>query len=223
MASIEAERRVRERYLGEETGLRPAVFESIRRLYSLPRLPANPYFFVATQLSAHSAHSANSVWAVRRIFPLHHTSDTRRGSSGAIERVERIARFSSSALSSCACDASEQQQKRFFFLFCFSPASNNKPTTSLKLSTYGGIHKPRVRKLKSPSRGRGLIVIVVIILFFPTRWRIPYRLSRRNPLTSSRVPPPSPSFPRVHFVSSLSLSLSLFLSLSSACSPFVFF
>lgn len=65
MASIEAERRVRERYLGEETGLRPAVFETMRRLYSLPRLPANPYFFVATQLSAYSAHSANSVWAVR--------------------------------------------------------------------------------------------------------------------------------------------------------------
>lgn len=68
LASIEAERIVRERYLGEETGLRPAVFETMRRLYSLPRLPANPYFFVATQLSAHSAHSANSVWAVRT-FP----------------------------------------------------------------------------------------------------------------------------------------------------------
>ena len=65
MASIEAERRMRERYMSEETGLRPAVFETMRRLYSLPRLPANPYFFVATQLSAHSAHSATSVWAVR--------------------------------------------------------------------------------------------------------------------------------------------------------------
>jgi hypothetical protein len=38
--------------------------EALRRLYSLPKLPANPYFFVATQLSAHSTHdSAGSVWA----------------------------------------------------------------------------------------------------------------------------------------------------------------
>lgn len=64
---IDAERVVRDRYLGEETGLRSAVFETLRRLYALPRLPANPYFFVATQLSAHSKHSAHAVWAVRHV------------------------------------------------------------------------------------------------------------------------------------------------------------
>ena len=44
---------------------RDAVFEALRRLYSLPRMPTNPYFFVATALSAHSAHGQRrSVWAV---------------------------------------------------------------------------------------------------------------------------------------------------------------
>ena len=53
-AQIEIERRVRKRYLGSsETKLRDAVFEALRRLYSLPRMPTNPYFFVATALSAH--------------------------------------------------------------------------------------------------------------------------------------------------------------------------
>ena len=65
-AQIEIERRVRKRYLGSsETKLRDAVFEALRRLYSLPRMPTNPYFFVATALSAHSAHGQRrSVWAV---------------------------------------------------------------------------------------------------------------------------------------------------------------
>ena len=65
-AAIEVERRIKKRYLGEsETNLRPAVHEALRRLYSLPRLPANPYFFVATALSAHSSHgSKRSVWTV---------------------------------------------------------------------------------------------------------------------------------------------------------------
>ena len=48
-----------------ETNLRPAVTEALRRLYSLPRLPANPFFFLATALSAHSSHGNNrSVWSV---------------------------------------------------------------------------------------------------------------------------------------------------------------
>ena len=65
-AAIEVERRVRKRYLGaSETNLRPAVTEALRRLYSLPRLPANPFFFLATALSAHSSHGNNrSVWSV---------------------------------------------------------------------------------------------------------------------------------------------------------------
>ena len=69
-AQIEVERRVRKRYLGSsETKLRDAVFEALRRLYSLPRMPTNPYFFVATALSAHSSQPATgrsrSVWAVK--------------------------------------------------------------------------------------------------------------------------------------------------------------
>ena len=66
-AAIEVERRVRKRHLGKsETGLRPALHESLRRLFSLPRLPANPYFFVATALSAYSTHghSRKDVWSV---------------------------------------------------------------------------------------------------------------------------------------------------------------
>ena len=64
--AIEVERRVRKRHLGpNETGLRPALGEALRRLYSLPRLPANPYFFVATALSAHSSHgTGRDVWSV---------------------------------------------------------------------------------------------------------------------------------------------------------------
>ena len=60
-AAIEVERRVRKRYLGaSETNLRPAVTEALRRLYSLPRLPANPFFFLATALSAHSSHGTTA-------------------------------------------------------------------------------------------------------------------------------------------------------------------
>ena len=64
--AIEVERRVRKRHLGpNETNLRPALGEALRRLYSLPRLPANPYFFVATALSAHSSHgTGRDVWSV---------------------------------------------------------------------------------------------------------------------------------------------------------------
>ena len=64
--AIEVERRVRKRHLGKnETNLRPALGEALRRLYSLPRLPANPYFFVATALSAHSSHgTGRDVWSV---------------------------------------------------------------------------------------------------------------------------------------------------------------
>lgn len=63
--AIEVERSVRKRHLGKfETGLRPALHEALRRLYSLPRLPANPYFFVATALSAYSSHGRKDVWSV---------------------------------------------------------------------------------------------------------------------------------------------------------------
>ena len=48
--------------------------------YSLPRLPANPYFFVATQLSAHRALRQLRLGGASCIS-LRHTSDTRRESS----------------------------------------------------------------------------------------------------------------------------------------------
>ena len=62
-AAIENERLLRKRYMSEsETNHGPALFEAMRRLYSMPELPANPYFFVATQLTAHSSHGNDSVW-----------------------------------------------------------------------------------------------------------------------------------------------------------------